>query len=111
MANVSKPRALLIKSGASNHMVVSKESFSSMESDNNIPIHMGNDSQIISKGKGTVKLEHGIFYDVLYVPFLASNLLSVYQMTHIGFPKRVTFIPNDVDISEIAFGTLFSYKM
>ena len=51
MENVSNPRALLIDSGASNHMVERKESFSSLGSDNNIPIHMGDDSQIISKGK------------------------------------------------------------
>ena len=63
---------------------------------------MGDDSQIISKGKGTIKLEHGSFFDVLYVPSLASNLLSVYQMTHTGLPKQVTFSPNDVEILEIA---------
>ena len=67
---------------------------------------MVDDSQITSKGKGIVKLEHGSFKNVLYVPYLASNMLSMYQMTHTGFPKRVTFIPNDVDISEIAFGKL-----
>ena len=70
-----------------------------MGSDNNIPIHMGDDSQVISKGKGTVKLEHGSFFDFLYVPSLASNLLSVYLMTHTVVPKRVTFILNDVYIS------------
>ena len=69
---------------------------------------MEDDSQIILKSKGTVKHEHGIFYDVLYVSSLASNLLSVYQMTHTGFPKRVTFNPNDVDISEIASGKLIA---
>ena len=83
-------------------MVARKESFSFLESNSRIPIHMGDDSQIISKGKGTVKLEHGSFYDVLYVPSLASNMLSVYQMTHTGFSKRVTSSPNDVEISEIA---------
>ena len=63
---------------------------------------MGDDSQIILKGKGTVKLEHGSFFDVLYVPSLASNMLSVYQMKHTGVPKRVNFIPNCVNISDIA---------
>ena len=92
MENVSNAISLLIDFGASNHMVGSKESFSFLDSDNNIPIHMGDDSQIILKGKGTIKLEHGIFFNVLYVPSLASNMLSVYQMTHIGVPKRVTFI-------------------
>ena len=67
---------------------------------------MGDDSQIISKGKGTVKLEHGSFFYVLYVPSLESNILSVYQMTHTGVPKRVNFSPNDVQITEIACGKL-----
>ena len=78
MEITSKPRALLIEYCASNHMVASKESFSFLDSDSNIPIHMGDDSHIILKGKGTVKLEHGSFFDVLYVPSLASNMLSVY---------------------------------
>ena len=63
---------------------------------------MGDDSTIISKGKGTVYLEHGSFFDVLYVPSLASNILIVYQMTHTGVPKRVNLSPNDVEITEIA---------
>ena len=102
MENVSKPRALLIDSGALNHMVERKELFPFLDSDSSIPIHMGDDSQIISKGKGTVKLEHERYFYVLYVPSLASNILSVYQMSHTRVPKRVNFIPNDVDISYIA---------
>ena len=44
------------------------------------------------------------FSKVLYVPSLAANLLSVYQMTHTGMSKRVSFSPNDVEITEIASG-------
>ena len=39
---------------------------------------------------------------------LASNLLSVYQMTHTGVPKRVSFSPNDVEIMELASGKLIA---
>ena len=67
---------------------------------------MGDDSTIISKGQGTVDLKHGYFSNVLYVPYLASKLLSVYQMTHMGVPKRVSFNPNDVEITELASGKL-----
>ena len=42
----------------------------------------------------------------MYVPSLASNLLSVYQMTHIGVPKRVSFSPNDVEITKTTFKKL-----
>ena len=82
MASTSKSKALLIDSGASNHMMAEKESFSSLETGKSIPIHMGDDSTIISEGQGTVDLENGFFSNVLYVPSLAANILSVYQMTH-----------------------------
>ena len=38
----------------------------------------------------------------MYSSSLASNLLSVYQMTHTRVPKRVSLSPNDVEITEIA---------
>ena len=79
-------------------MVGSKESFSFLDSDSNIPIHMGDYYQIISKGKGNVNLEHGSFKNVLYVPSLASKLLGVYQMTH-RISQEIFLILNDVDIS------------
>ena len=94
MESTSKSKSLLIDSGASNHMMESIDSFSSLETGKIIPIHMGDDFTIISKGQGTVNLEHGSFFNVL--PSLASNLPRVYQMNHTEVPKRVTFIPNYV---------------
>ena len=102
MASTSKSKALLIDSGASNHMMAEKDSFSSFETIKSIPIHMGDDSTIISEGQGTVDLENGFFSNVLYVPSLAENILSVYQMTHTRVPKRVSFSPNAVEIMELA---------
>ena len=61
---------------------------------------MGDDLEIQTKGIGRIELEHGYFSGVLYVPDLAVNLLSVYQMNHIGDPKRVTFTPDMVEITE-----------
>ena len=46
MANVSKARALLIDFGALNHMVACKDSFTSLDFDSYISIHMGDDSQV-----------------------------------------------------------------
>ena len=57
MESTLKPKAILIDSGASNHMMEIRDSFSSLDTDKSIPIHMGDDSHIISNGKGTVKLE------------------------------------------------------
>ena len=78
MASTSKSKALVIDSRASNHMMVERDSFSSLEIGKYIPIHMGDDSTIISEGQGTIDLENGYFSNVLYVPSLASNILSVY---------------------------------
>ena len=94
-----RSQALLINSRDLNHMMAERDSFSSLETGKSIPIHMGDDSTIISEGQGTVDLENGYFSNVLYVPSLAPNLLIVYQMTHTGVPKRVYFSPNDVEIT------------
>ena len=104
MASTSKSKALLIDSRALNHMMAEKYSFSSLETDKSIPIHMGEDSTIISKGQGTVDLENGFFSNVLYVPSLASNLLSFYQMTHTEVPKRFYFSLNYVEIMKLSSG-------
>ena len=65
-------------------------------------IQMGNNSKVKTKGKGSIKLEHGKFKYVLYVPSLAVNLLYVYQMTHTSSPKQVIFSPDSVEITDIS---------
>ena len=50
MASTLKSKVLLIDSGASNHMMAERDSFSSLETRKSIPIHMGDDSTIISEG-------------------------------------------------------------
>ena len=45
---------------------------------------------------------------MLYVPGLASNLLSVYQMTHTGSPKKFIFSPDEVEITEISTGRVIA---
>ena len=57
-----------------------------------------------SLGKGRIDLDHGKFSNVLYVPGIASNLLSVYHMTHTGSPKKVIFSHDDVEINKILNG-------
>ena len=61
MASNFKSKALLIDSRASNHMMDERDSFSSLETGKSIPIHMGDDSTIISEGQGTIDLENGYF--------------------------------------------------
>ena len=60
------------------------------------------------KGKGSIDFDHGYFHNVLYVPHLAANLFSVYQMTQTGSPKKLVFSPNEVEISDIANGRVIA---
>ena len=62
-------------------------------------ILMGGGSQISTKGICRINLHNGYLNNVLYVPNLVADLLYVYQMTHIGSMKWVTFIQDDVEIS------------
>ena len=90
---IPRSTSYLIDSGAS------KDLFSSLSVKEGPTIHMGDDSQIPPVGKGTIKAKHGVFRDVLYVPSLAINMLSIYQMTHNGSPKQVLFGPDLVEIT------------
>ena len=107
-ASCSTAHAFLIDSRASNHMVESRESFSSLQYFDGPSIQMGNNSKIQAKGKGSINIEHGKFKDMLHVPSLAANLLSVYRMTHTGSPKRVIFGPDSVDIIDISTGNIIA---
>ena len=73
-ASCSKSHAFLIVSGASNHMVASRESFSSLQNTYSQIIHIGYDIQIRVEGNGSIKIKHGVFINILYVPSLAVNL-------------------------------------
>ena len=92
----------MIDSGASKHMVASKEYLTTLNLSGGPNIHMRDNSKIPAVGRGSIKIQHGDFKNVLYVPSLATNLLYFYQMTHTGSPKKVVFGPNSVVISDIS---------
>ena len=83
-------------------MVSSKESFTTLDLSRGPNIHMGDESQIPTIGRGSIKIQHGEFNNVLYVPSLVENLLSVYQMAHTSSPKQVVFGHDSVEISYIS---------
>ena len=83
-------------------MVSTKEAFTSLDMLKGPPIVLGDDSLAESLGKGRIDIYHGKFRNALYVPGLASNLLSMYQMTHTRSPKKVIFSPDEVDITKIS---------
>ena len=96
----SNSSTFIIDSGESRNIASTRDLFSSMHLNSGPIVRMGDDSEIHTKGVGRIDLEHGYFSDVLYVPDLVANLLSVYQMTHTREAKRVTFTPDLVEIVE-----------
>ena len=55
-------------------------------------IFVGDDTKMEVEGKEHVEMENGEFKDFLYVPNLSSNLLSIYQITHLGDGHKVEFL-------------------
>ena len=80
----------------SNSTVSIRETLSSLKISKAPIIVLGNDSLTDILGKGRIDLDHGFFKDVLYVPGIASNILSVYQMNHTWSPKKVILSLDDV---------------
>ena len=52
---------------------------------------------------GTIQLYDGHFNDVLCVPVISCNLLSVYKITHLGEGKMVEFSPHQVVIKDLKY--------
>ena len=75
--------------------------YSYLDSCKGPPILMGDNSSIEVTGKGRIELTNGSFENVLHVPKLSFNLLSVYQMTNSGIGKKVIFTPNYMDIYDM----------
>jgi hypothetical protein len=95
----------ILDSGASNHMVASKHYFSSLVPCTRPPMLMGDKTPMRVCREGSVDLDYGSFQNVLHVPKLSMNLLSIYHITHSGIGKRVEFTLDSVIISEMADGS------
>lgn len=79
----------LVDSGCSNHMMKDSFYFTHLGTCLRIPIKMGNGVVVQSGGKGTIAINTykgtSLIKDVLYVPELDKNLLSVPQMMINGY--------------------------
>jgi hypothetical protein len=93
--------AWILDSGASHHMETTNNVLFSIYVDTCPPILMGDDTPVEVIGQGRVELPHRSFENVLHVPKLYMNILSIYQIIHSGTGKRVEFTPNSVTISNI----------
>ena len=75
VVGTSNYSSFIIDSGASRHMVATRDLFSSMHSNAGPIVQMGGDSKIHTKGIGRIDLVHGYFNDVFYVPELLAIFL------------------------------------
>jgi hypothetical protein len=91
----------LIDSGASYHMAKDRDIFATLNECNTKKIFVGDDRSLSVEGSGTVQVENGHFNDVLCVPSISCNLLSVYQITHSCEDKTVEFSPHQVVIKDL----------
>jgi hypothetical protein len=59
-------------------------------------VFVGDDRYLSVEGSGTIQVDNGHFNDVLCVPSLSCNLLSIYQITHSGEGKTIEFSPHQL---------------
>jgi hypothetical protein len=83
--------AWVLDNGASFHMKKEQELFSIMiERDSKVHVELGDDANYVVKGERTITFQlesRGSFdaYDVIYVPSLKKNFISVLPMEDRGF--------------------------
>jgi hypothetical protein len=97
----SSPDSWIVDSGASHHMVSSEAVYYYLDACKGHPILMGDNSFVEVSGKGRIELTNGSFENVLHVPKLSINLLSMYQMMNSSTGKKVIFTPNFMDIYDM----------
>ena len=91
----------ILDSGASHHITNTPQMLSSLAPTATTQIAVGNSSQLSVLGSGTVTLAGGSLQDVLCVPDMSMNLLSIYQIFHSGSRKTIKFSPHDVVIRDL----------
>jgi len=72
-------------------MANNKAMFSSLNDCNTKNIYVGDDRSLSVVGTGTIHLDNGQFNDVLCVPTLYCNLISIYQTTYSSEGQTVEF--------------------
>jgi hypothetical protein len=78
----------IINFGASYHMAKDKGIFYTLNECNKKQIFVGDDRSLIVVGSIKVQVDNVHFNDVLFVLTLSCNLLSIYQVTHLGEDKK-----------------------
>ncbi|RVW71832.1 hypothetical protein CK203_059209 [Vitis vinifera] len=101
-ATSSSPETWLIDSGYTNHMTYDQGLFKELEKTITSKVRIGNGAYLVVKGKGTVAIEGHtglkLISNVLYVPEINQNLLSVGQLLEKGY--KVLFEDNHCMIAD-----------
>ncbi|KAG6535304.1 hypothetical protein ZIOFF_000269 [Zingiber officinale] len=103
----------LIDSGCTNHMTNDKELFKDLHPTKITKVRIGNGDYISVKGKGMITITNcsgtKLISEVLFVPEIYQNLLSVGQLIEKGF--KVVFEDNFCLIKDAANQDIFKIKM
>jgi hypothetical protein len=91
----------IVDSGASHHMVATKVVYYSLDACKGPPILMGDNSPVEVTDKGRIELTNRSFENVLHVPKISVNIISVYQMTNSGTENKFIFTPKAVEIYDM----------
>ena len=78
-AGLTLSKDYLIYSRASNHMVSSRESFTALTLSGGPRTHMGDEFQIQDIGRGSIKIQHDEFNNVLYVTYPTTKQVVQYE--------------------------------
>ena len=109
----SSTESWLIDSGCTNHMTYDREIFRELDKTTLSKVKIGNGAYIAVKGKGTVAIEGQtglkLISDVLYVPEINQNLLSVPQLLEKGY--KVLFEDKNCMIKDSEGREVFKVQM
>ncbi|PHT75806.1 hypothetical protein T459_19328 [Capsicum annuum] len=103
----------LIDSGCTNHMTYNKSLFKELKPIEISKVRIKNGDQILVEGKGTVVIKTSLgnkaISDVLYVPDIDQNLLSICQLVEKGY--KVSFEDKHCFINDGAGKEVLNIKM
>ena len=112
-ATSSSPETWLIDSGYTNHMTYDQRLFKELNKTITSKVRIGNGAYLAVKGKGTVAIEGHtglkLIFNVLYVPEINQNLLSVGQLLEKGY--KVLFEDNHCMIANAQGREVFIVQM
>jgi hypothetical protein len=104
----SSPDAWIVDSWESHHMDASEAVYSSFDACKGPLILMGDNSFVEHTDKGRIQLTNESFENVMDVPNLSVNLLSMYQVMNSSIGNKFIFTQNFLDIYDMQTNSRFA---